>query len=113
VSRPRPPRTPRDELAEATPHGVLYLRRLRHAQLTLSVLAVVAFGGMLGALPLALYLLPGLADVRPLGVPLPVWLVAVPPFPIFVCFGIAYERRARGLERSFREIVGGGDDLGA
>ena len=109
MSRPRPPRPPRDELAEATPHGVLYLRRLRHAQLALSVLAVVAFGGMLGAQPLALLLLPGLAGVRPLGVPLPVWLVAVPPFPVFVGLGILYERRARGLERAFREIVGDDD----
>lgn len=99
-------RPPRDELAEATPHGVLYLRRLRRAQLSLSLLAVVAFGGLLGALPLALYLLPGLASVRPLGVPLPLWVVGVPLFPLFVWFGVAYERRAEALERAFRELVG-------
>jgi hypothetical protein len=39
-------------------------------------------------------------------VPLPLWLVAVPLFPLFVCFALAYERRAEGLERSFRTLVG-------
>ena len=41
-------RTPRDELAEATAHGGLYLRRLVRAQLALSLLALVAFAGILG-----------------------------------------------------------------
>jgi len=89
--------TPRDELAEATPHGRLYLRRLIRRQLGLSVLALVAFGGFLGSLPLALYLLPGLQNVDVLGVPLPV--------PIFVAFGWLYARRAAALEEAFRELV--------
>jgi len=107
VSRP-----PRDELAEATSHGVLYVRRLRRTQLSLSLLAVVAFGGLVGALPLALYLLPGLARYDVFGVPLPLWLVAVPLFPIFVLCAMAYERRAEGLERSFRTLVGDDDPPG-
>jgi hypothetical protein len=77
-------RSPRDELADATPHGRLYLRRLIRRQLGLSLLALVAFGGFLGSLPLALYLLPGLQDVDVLGVPLPVLLIVLPPFPLFV-----------------------------
>lgn len=105
-------RPPRDELAEATPHGALYVRRLRRAQLSLSLLAVVGFGGLLGALPLALYLLPGLSRVDVLGVPLALWLVAVPLFPLFVCFALAYERRAEGLERSFRALVGDDEPRG-
>ena len=97
--------TPRDELAEATPHGLLYLRRLIRRQLGLSLLALVAFGGFLGSLPLALYLLPGLQDVDVLGVPLPVLIVVLPPFPIFVAFGWLYARRAGALEEAFRELV--------
>ncbi len=100
------PRTPRDELAEATAHGGLYLRRLVRSQLGLSVLTLVAFGGFLGSLPLALYLLPGLQDVYVFGVPLPVLLIVIPPFPIFVAFGWLYERRARALEQEFRDLVG-------
>jgi hypothetical protein len=98
-------RGPREELVEATAHGALYLRRLRRAQLQLGLLGVVAFGGLVGALPLALYLLPGLGDVFVFGVPLALWLVAVPLFPIFVGLGWIYERRAEGLEAAFRELV--------
>ena len=98
-------RTPRDELAEATPHGRLYLRRLIRRQLGLSMLALVAFGGFLGSLPLALHLLPGLQDVDVLGVPLPVLLVVLPPYPVFVAFGWLYARRAAALEDAFRELV--------
>jgi hypothetical protein len=99
------PRTPRDELAEATPHGGLYLRRLIRSQLGLSMLALVAFGGFLGSLPLALMLWPGLQDVDLFGVPLPILMIVVPPFPVFVAFGWLYERRAQALEQAFRELV--------
>ena len=98
-------RTPRDELADTTAHGGLYLRRLIRSQLGLSVLTLVAFGGFLGSLPLALYLLPGLMEVDVLGVPVPVLAIVVPPFPVFVAFGWLYARRAQALEQAFRELV--------
>jgi len=103
------PRTPRDELAEATAHGGLYLRRLIRSQLGLSVLTLIAFGGFLGSLPLALYLLPSLQEVDVLGVPLSVLLIVVPPFPIFLAFGWLYARRAQALEEAFRELVEPGE----
>ncbi len=99
------PRTPRDELAEATAHGGLYLRRLIRRQLGLSLLTLVAFGGFLGSLPLALYLLPGLQDVEWLGLPLPMLIVVFPLFPVFIAFGFVYERRAQALEEAFRDLV--------
>jgi hypothetical protein len=98
-------RTPRDELAEATAHGGLYLRRLIRAQLGLSGVALVTFGGIIGALPLALLLLPGLQDVFVLGVPLPIVIVAWPPFPLFIAIAVLYVRRAAALEESFRDLV--------
>ena len=98
-------RTPRDELAEATEHGGLYLRRLLRAQLYLSVLALLAFGGLVGGLPLALYLLPGLQRATLLGIPLPIVAVLWPPFPLFVAIGVLYTRRAEALEDAFRELV--------
>ena len=98
-------RTPRDELRETTEHGGLYLRRLMRSQLSLSVLAVTAFGGLMGSLPLALYLLPGLQDIQVLGLPLPMLIVMVPLFPIFLAFGWVYERRAQALEEEFRDLV--------
>jgi hypothetical protein len=99
-------RLPPRDLAEATAHGDVYLRRLRRAQLGLALLSLVAFGGLVGALPLVLYLLPGLAGVSLLGVPLPIWLVVVPPFPLFVTIGWLQQHRADGLDASFRELVG-------
>jgi hypothetical protein len=104
VSRP-PRRLPRDELAETTAHGGLYLRRLIRSQLALSVLALVAFGGIVGSLPLALYLLPGLQDVQVLGVPLPLLIITLPPFPLLVAIGWVYTRRAGALEDAFRDLV--------
>jgi hypothetical protein len=40
-----------------------------------------------------------------LGVPLPVLLIVLPPFPVFVAFGWLYARRAQALEQAFRELV--------
>ena len=98
-------RTPRDELAEATAHGGLYLRRLIRSQLGLSAVALVAFGGIVGALPLALLLLPGLQDVFVLGVPLPICIIAWPPFALFIAIAVLYVRRATALEEEFRDLV--------
>jgi hypothetical protein len=98
-------RTPRDELAEATAHGGLYLRRLIRAQLGLSAVALVTFGGIIGALPLAALLLPGLQDVFVLGVPVPILVIAWPPFPLFIAIAVLYVRRAAALEESFRDLV--------
>jgi hypothetical protein len=104
VSRP-PRRLPRDELAESTAYGGLFLRRLIRSQLALSVMALVAFGGILGSLPLALWLLPGLQDVELLGVPLPILIVTVPPYPLFIAIAALYARRAAALEEAFRDLV--------
>lgn len=98
-------RTPRDELADATEHGGLYLRRLLRAQLGLSVLALLAFGGLVGGLPLALILLPGLQHATLLGIPVAILAVLWPPFPLFVTIGLLYTRRAEALEDAFRELV--------
>lgn len=83
----------------------MYLRRLVRAQLALSVLALVAFAGILGSLPLLLYLAPGLERVTLVGVPLPIFLVAVPLFPLFVGLGWLYQRRADALDDAFRDLV--------
>ena len=104
MSRP-PRRLPRDELAESTAYGGLFLRRLIRSQLGLSLMALVAFGGIIGALPLALLLLPGLEDVAVLGIPLPIVIIAWPPFLLFIAIAAIYARRAAALEESFRDLV--------
>ena len=102
---PPPLRSPRQELADSTAHGDVYLRRLRHAQLHLSQLALVAFGAVFGVLPLALYLLPGLDHVHLLGVPLTIWILLVPLWPLFIVIGWLYARRADALDGAFRDLV--------
>jgi hypothetical protein len=101
----RPPRTPREELAEGTPHGDVYLGRLIRAQLGLSLLALGAFGGLVGSLPLLFLLFPGLQDIEPLGVPLPVLILVAPLFPLIVVIGLLYQRRADALDEAFRDVV--------
>ena len=98
-------RSPREELAEGTGHGHVYLRGLQRAHLTLSLLALVAFGAIFGVLPVALYLLPAFDRVRLLGVPLGLWIVVVPMLPGFVAIGWVYARRADAVDEAFRELV--------
>jgi hypothetical protein len=99
-------RTPRDELAEETAHGELYLSQLRRAQLELSLLGLVAFGGLVGSLPLLFVLIPGLARIHVLGIPLAGVLIAGPLFPMFAVIGMIYKRRADALDESFRDVIG-------
>ena len=98
-------RTPRDELADTTAHGALYLQRLRQRQLTLSVMALVAFGALIGVLPLVIDLLPSLRRIQLLGIPVAIWLLVVPSTPIFLLLAGLYARRADALDASFRELV--------
>jgi putative solute:sodium symporter small subunit len=98
-------RTPRDELADATAHGALYLRRLRQRQLALSLFALIAFGAIVGVLPLVIDIVPALRRVGLLGIPLAVWLLVVPLPPIFLLLGALYAHRADALDESFRELV--------
>jgi hypothetical protein len=99
------PRAPREELAEATPHGDVYLARLIRAQLRLSLLGLGAFGGLIGSLPLLFLLWPSLQDVDVVGVPLPLVILVVPLFPLIVVIGLLYQRRADALDEAFRDVV--------
>jgi hypothetical protein len=101
----RRPWTPREELAEGTPHGDVYLARLIRAQLGLSLLALGAFGGLVGSLPLLFLLFPGLQDLSLFGVPLPVLILMAPLFPLIVVIGLLYQRRADALDEAFRDVV--------
>lgn len=99
------PRLPREELAEGTPHGDVYLARLIRAQLRLSLLALVAFGGLVGSLPLVFLLFPELQRIDLAGVPLPVVILVAPLFPLIVVIGLLYQRRADALDETFRDVV--------
>ena len=99
-------RPPRDELAETTAVGEIYLRRLVRAQLGLSLTALLSFGGVFAGLPLALWLVPSIDEVQVLGVPLPLLVLCAGVFPVLIAVGLLYERRANALDEAFRELVG-------
>jgi hypothetical protein len=101
----------RRELDEATPHAQLYLDRLRSAHLALSGVTVLAFGGLVGALPLVALALPSLEDRSVLGVPLAV-LLLLAPYPVFVLIAWIYVRRADGLDEAFVALVVEDDGYG-
>ena len=98
-------RSPAAELAERSAVGDVYLRRLVRAQLGLNAVTLVAFGGIVGGLPLALLLVPGLAEVDVLGVPAALWLVGVPLFPFLLGVGWLHQRRADALDEAFGALV--------
>jgi putative solute:sodium symporter small subunit len=100
-------RTPREELADSTAHGNVYLRRLRRAQLSLSLFALTAFGAVFGVLPITLYLLPHLHHLKLLGIPVTLWILVVPASPVFIAIGWIYARRADALDGAFRDLVDG------
>jgi putative solute:sodium symporter small subunit len=83
----------------------VYLRRLRRAQLSLSLMALVAFGAIFGVLPIALYLLPRLQRIQLLGIPLPLWIMIVPLLGVLAWIGWLYARRADALDDAFQDLV--------
>lgn len=99
------PGSPRDELAAGSEVGNVYLRRLVRAQLQLSLTALLAFGGLVGSLPIALHVLPGLQRAQVLGLPLPIALVGVPIFVLLIAIASIYQRRADALDQAFRALL--------
>ncbi len=97
--------TPREELASGSEVGNVYLRRLVRAQLQLSLTALLAFGGLVGSLPVALYVLPGLQRFEVLGLPLPLVLLGPPIFVLLIAIGWLYQRRADALDQAFRSLL--------
>lgn len=98
-------RSARDELAEQTAFGGLYLHRLRRAQLGLSILSLVAFGVLVGLLPIVLLFAPAIARASVGGIPLGALLVGGGVFPLFVVIALLYRRRAQALDDAFHKLL--------
>jgi hypothetical protein len=87
------------------PHGDVYLRRLRHAQLQLAAGPRRLRGGV-RRLPLALYLLPGLDRVQSARAPrCRSGSCSCRCGPLFIAIGWLYARRADALDAAFRDLV--------
>jgi hypothetical protein len=100
---PRRPRT--SEIDEQTLLGSVLLGSLLRSQLRLALVTLLPLAAFAAGVPLAFHLVPGLADVRVLGLPL-AWLVLGGlVYPFLVGLGVFYVRRAERNEGDFAELV--------
>jgi hypothetical protein len=120
VSEPRParvrvtgpPRRPgrtrarTREIDEETVLGTVLMGSLLRAQLRLAVLTLAPLATLALGVPLLFRFAPGLADVRLLGVPLPLLVLAGLVYPMLIGLGAAYVRRAERHEREFADLLG-------
>ena len=83
----------------------VYLHELMRLQLVVATAGLVAFAGVIGALPLALLTLPGLVKTSVFGIPAWLVLLGPPPFLLFLAIGFVYRRRADLLDDEFADLV--------
>ena len=100
------------EVDAETRLGSLYLGSLLREQLWLAVRTLGALALSLGLLPVVFALVPGLADVELLGLPLAWLLLGVAAYPLLVLLGWRYLRRAERNEDAFVELMGAELDRG-
>jgi hypothetical protein len=99
------PRARTGDIDEQTALGGVFLGSLLREQLALAVRILVVLAVTVGSLPLLFHLFPGLADVRPLGLPLAWLLLGLLVYPWLVLLGRWYVRRAERNERDFALLL--------
>jgi fatty acid desaturase len=95
----------RQELEEQTGVGDALVRGLVRAQLALALRLSAVVGIGIGLLPLLFALVPGVTDVRVLGIALPWLLLGVLAYPFLLVIGWIHMRVAERNERDFAELV--------
>ncbi|MQA84458.1 MAG: hypothetical protein GEV03_07510 [Streptosporangiales bacterium] len=103
ATRPRYPAT--REIDEQTRLGEVYMRSLVRSQLRLSLFVCTVLACVVGGLPALFLLIPGLRELRLLGVPLPWVILAGLIYPMFVGCAWWYVRQAERTEKDFAELV--------
>jgi hypothetical protein len=99
------PRRPVDELADETDVGDVLIRSLIRAQLGLALRVLAVLVVLLGGLPLAFAVAPGLGELEIGDVGLPWILLGLASFPLLLLLGIVYVRHAERNEREFTDLV--------
>ncbi|MGN0063904.1 MAG: hypothetical protein ACI379_06655 [Nocardioides sp.] len=107
------PRPRAREIDSGTALGEVLMHSLLREQLLLAArllgLVVLTFGG----LPLLFHLVPSLAEVEVLRVPLAWLLLGFLAYPWLVLLGLVYVRSAEANERDFADLVTDDDPLEA
>jgi hypothetical protein len=89
--------------------GQLYVRSLVRNQLRLSLGVLAVLAAVLGGLPAAFALLPGLRTAEVAGIRLPWVLLGVVAYPLLVGAAYFHVRHAERVERDFTDLLGGPD----
>ncbi|NLE81538.1 MAG: hypothetical protein GX610_18545 [Rhodococcus sp.] len=95
----------RVEVQEQTLVGDVMIRGLVRAQLGLALRLAVACAGLLCAIPLILYLVPGVSSVSVWGIRLPWLVLGALAYPLLLVVGWVYVRRAERNEQEFVDLV--------
>ena len=93
------------EIDAQTRLGEIYMSSLLRAQLGLAGIVLVALVVLVGGLPLAYWLFPGLVHTRFLGMPLAWVLLGFAVYPLLLLLGWLYVRAAERNERVFADMV--------
>lgn len=96
----------RQELEDQTQVGDVLIRGLVRAQLSLSLSLAAVVMVLLGSLPIAFALFPGLSEVRVVALPLPWFLLGVLAYPLLYAVGWLHVRQAERIEDDFSKSVG-------
>jgi hypothetical protein len=83
----------------------VYLRSLLRDQLWLGLRTLAVLAVAVGVVPAGFALMPSLADVTLLGVPIAWLLVGVAVYPLLLLLGRRYVRRAEHNEDAFADLV--------
>jgi hypothetical protein len=104
-SPPRPERPLVTEIAEQTEVGEVVLRSLLSAQLRLALLVLIAFGSVLGGLPLLFVASPHLSRLKLIGIPFQWLVVGLGVFPLLWAIARLYVHFAEKNEGEFVELT--------
>jgi hypothetical protein len=91
--------------------GQVYVRSLVRDQLRLALGVLAVLVVVLGGLPAAFALVPGLRTASVLGVRLAWLLLGVVAYPVLVGAAWFHVRHAERVERDFTELLGGGPEV--
>jgi len=93
------------EIDAQTQLGEIYMSSLLRAQLRLAILVLVAVAVLVGGLPVAFLLAPGLMATEVLRMPLSWVLLGFAVYPFLLLMGWLYVRAAERNERDFTDVV--------
>jgi len=93
------------EIDAQTRLGEIYMSSLLRAQLRLAILVIATVLVFVAGLPLLFSVVPSLAEVMVLGMPLPWVLLGFAVYPFLLLLGWLYVRAAERNERDFTDVV--------